>query len=85
MRYLKNKKKDRRYQNLSDMVFRLQLTYDEIIDILDYKYVPTDRLGYSLKPNVYQISDISNTLKIILPEYVKISIHIDEKKNIKLI
>ena len=81
---LERLKKYPRYQNLSDMVFRLQLTYDEIIDILDYKYIPTKRIGYSLKPNIYQISDINSTLKNILPDNVKISVDIDEK-NIKLI
>ena len=57
----------------------MQLTYDEIIDILDLKYIPTKRIGYSLKPNIYQISDINNTLKNILPDNMKISVTIDEK------
>ena len=70
------------YRHLEDMVYRLQLSYDEIIDILDLKYIPTKRIGYSLKPNIYQISDINNTLKNILPDNVKISVTIDEK-NIK--
>ena len=59
---LKNLEKDRSYQNLDDMVFRLQLTYDEIVDILDFKFIPTKRIGFSLKPNIYQISDINKTL-----------------------
>ena len=58
----------------------MQLTYDEIIDILDLKCVATKRIGYSLKPNIYKISDINNTLKNILPDNVKISVTIDEKK-----
>ena len=61
------------------MVNRLQLTYDEIIDILDPKHIPTKRTGYSLKPNIYQRSDINNTLKIILPDNAKISVTIVEK------
>ena len=51
------------YNDFEDMVYRYQLTYDEIINILDLKYVSTKRIGYSLKPNIYQISDINNTLK----------------------
>ena len=43
--------KDVKYNDLEDLVYRMQLTYDEIIDILDLKYVPTKRIGYSLKPN----------------------------------
>ena len=37
------------------------------------------RIGYSLKPNTYQISDINKTLQNILPDNMKISVTIDEK------
>ena len=57
----------------------MQLTYDEIIDILDLKYVPTKRIGYSLKPKINQIGDINKTLKNILPDNVKISVTINER------
>ena len=46
-----------------DMVYRFQLTYDEIINIKEFKYIPTKSIGYSLKPDIYQISNLSNTLK----------------------
>ena len=36
--------------------------------------------GYFLKPNIYQISDINVALKNILPDNVKISVTIDERK-----
>ena len=45
----------------------MQLTYDEIIDILDLKYIPTKRIGYSLELIIYQITDINITLKIFYP------------------
>ena len=67
------------HKHLEDMVYRLQINYDEIIKILNLKYIPSKRIGYSLKPNIYQISDINNALKNILPDNVKISITIDEK------
>ena len=57
----------------------MQLTYDEIIDILYLKYIPTERIGYSLKPDINQISDINNTLKHILPNNVEIIVTIDGK------
>ena len=57
----------------------MQLTYDEIIDLLDLKFIPTTRIGYSKKPNIYQTSDINNTLKNILPDNAEISVTIDEK------
>ena len=68
------------------MVYRLQLTYDEIIDILDSKYIPTKRTGYSLNPGFYEVVDLNNTLKYILPDNVKVSVTIDDvrlKSNIK--
>ena len=61
------------------MVYIYQLTYDEIIVILDQKYIPTERISYSLKPNIYQTSDINNTPIIILPDNVKLNVTIDEK------
>ena len=57
----------------------MQLISDEIKDISDLKFLPTRRLGYSLKPNKYQISDINKTLKNILHDNVKVSVTIDEK------
>ena len=69
-----------RYGNVEDLVHRMQLTYDEIIDILDLKYIPTKRTGFSLNPNINNVTDINNALKSILPDNVKISVIIDEKK-----
>ena len=40
----------------------MQLTYDEVIDILDLKFIPTKRIGYSIKPDIYQISEKSVTI-----------------------
>ena len=34
-----------KYNDLKDFVYRMQLTYDEIMDILDLKYIPTKRTG----------------------------------------
>ena len=33
------------YQALEDLVFRMQLTYDEIMDVLDIKHFPSERTG----------------------------------------
>ena len=49
------------YNDLEDLVYRMQLTYDEIRDILDLKYLPTKRMGYSLKPNIYNVVDLKTT------------------------
>ena len=43
------------YNDLEDLVYRMQLTYDEIIDVLNLKHTPTKRMGFSLKPNQYNV------------------------------
>ena len=72
--------KNVKYNDLEDLVYRFKLTYDEIMDILDLKYIPTKRTGYSIEPNIYNVVDLNKTLKNILPNNVKIDISIDERK-----
>ena len=65
----------------------MRLSYDEIMDILYLKYIPTKRTGYSLDPGIYEIIDLNNTLKHILPDNVKVNITIDDirlKSNLKI-
>ena len=65
----------------------MQLTYDEIIDVLDLKYISTERKGYSLNPGIYEIVDLNNTFKYILPDTIKVDITIDDirlKSNLKI-
>ena len=65
----------------------MQLTYNEVIDILDMKYIPTKRTANSLNPSIYEVVDLNNTLKYILPDNVKIDVTIDDvrlKSNLKI-
>ena len=65
----------------------MRLYYDEIMDILDLKYIPTKRTSYSLNPGIYEVVDLNNTLKHILPDNVKVNITIDDirlKSNLKI-
>ena len=76
-----------KYNDLEDLVYRMRLSYDEIMDILDLNYIPTKRTGYSLDQGIYEIIDINNTLKHILPDNVKVNITIDDirlKSNLKI-
>ena len=66
--------KKAKYNDLEDLVYRMKLTYDEIMDILDLKYISTKRIGFSLDPGIYEIVDLNNTLNHILPDNVKINI-----------
>ena len=75
-----------KYNDLKDLVYRMQLTYDKIIDILDLKYIPTKRKGYSLNPSIYEGVELNKTLKYILPNNVKVSVRLDDvtpKSNLK--
>ena len=67
-----------KYNDLEDLVHRMKLTHDETIDILDFKYIPTKRRGYSLNPSIYEIVDLNNTLKYILPDNVKVDVSFDD-------
>ena len=60
-----------KYNDLEDLVYRMQLTYEEIMDFLDLKYIPTKRTGNSLNPGIYEVVDLNNTSKHILPDNVK--------------
>ena len=76
-----------KYNDLEDLVYRMRLSYDEIMDILDLNYIPTKRTGYSLNPGIYEVVDLNNTLKHILPDNVKVNITIDDirlKSNLKI-
>ena len=79
--------KNAKYNDLEDLVYRMRLSYDEIMDILDLNYIPTKRTCYSLNPGIYEVVDLNNTLKHILPDNVKVNITIDDirlKSNLKI-
>ena len=60
------------------MVFEMESTYDEILEIMDVKYTPPSTLGYTLPPGVNEISDIALKLKSLFPIDVKVIITIDD-------
>ena len=70
--------KKAKYNDLEDLVYRIRLSFDEIMDILDLKYIPTKRTGCSLNPGIYEVNDLNKTLKHILPDNVKVNITIDD-------
>ena len=72
LEYLKKAK----YNDLEDLVYRMQLTFVEVRDILDLKYFPKKRTGFSLNPGIYEVVDLHKTLRHILPDNVKISVTI---------
>ena len=60
------------------MVYRIQLTFDEFIELLDVIYIPSKRVGFFLQPGMYEVTDTNKTLEHILPDNVKVTITIDD-------
>ena len=60
------------------MVYRVQLTYDEIIDKLDVEYFAGSTIGYTLPPGISEITDNNLILKSLLPNYEKVEFTFDD-------
>ena len=50
------------------MVFRMELTYHEIAEILDTKYNAATSTAYTIAPRINEISDYISMLKSLLPD-----------------
>ena len=46
--------KSANYHDIEDLVYRMELTYDEVMDVLDIKYFPTEKTDYTLQPRRYK-------------------------------
>ena len=66
--------KKSRCNDLQDLVYRFQLTYDEIIDKLDLTYIVGSTKRYTLPSGIYENTDNIFVLKSLLPKEVKINI-----------
>ena len=56
----------------------MSLIYDEIIALLDLKYIPSKRTGFSLYAGIYELSDLNQTINYVLPNKVKVNITNDD-------
>ena len=75
-----------KYKDPKDLVYRMQLTYDEIMSIKDLKYIPTKTTGYNLNPGIYEVLNLNDSLNFILRDNVKVGVTIDAvrlKSNLK--
>ena len=70
--------KNAKDNDFEDMVYRMQLTYDEIIDISNLKPFFHKIKSYSLNPGIYEITDVNKTLQCFLPVNVKVTKTIDD-------
>ena len=62
------------------MVYRMESAYDEIVDILDVRYIAGSTTGYTLPTGIYEITDINLILEPVLPNKVKVNITIDDTR-----
>ena len=66
----------------------MELTYNEIADVLDVEFIAGSTIGYTLPPGIYEIADNNSILKSILRNKVKVYFIIDVNKlktNLKLL
>ena len=63
-----------KYKDLEDMVYRMELTYDETVTFLDVKNIAGSTIVYTKPPGVYKITDINLMLKSALPKDLKVNI-----------
>ena len=60
------------------MVYRMELTYDEIVDILNVNFIAGSANGYTLTLGIYEISDINLLIKFLLLDEVKVKKKVDD-------
>ena len=59
------------YHDFEDLVYRMELTYNESKAILDIKKFPSEKTSYTPPSGFYEISDNNETLELFLPNFVK--------------
>ena len=62
------------------MVFRMELTYHEVAEILVTNYIDEKSTGYTFPPRTCERTDSNLKLKCLLPDEVKINFTIDDLK-----
>ena len=60
------------------MIYRMELTYHEIVLIWDVKYFTGSTIEYTLPPVTHEISDINLMLMSLLLDDVKVDITVDD-------
>ena len=60
------------------MVYRMELTWKEVLDILVEKYSAGSTIGYTLPPGFDEVSDVNLILKSLTQSKVKVTITIDD-------
>ena len=67
-----------KYKDLENFVFRMKITYDENVDILDVKFFAGSDIGYALSPRKFEISHFNLTKKSFFSNEAKVKININD-------
>ena len=67
-----------KYKDLEDKVYRLELTYDEIVDMLDVNYIAGSIIKNTSPVDIYEVNNINSMIKFLLHREVKLNITIDD-------
>ena len=70
--------KNLEYSDLEDMVFRMELTYHAVADILDTQYIDAETAGCTLPAGIYESNVIKLMLKSLLPVHKKVNFTFDD-------
>ena len=76
MNYLEKKGKVY-HKDLDDMVFRMGVTNDKIVEILDINHIAVSTKRYSLPPSIYEISDLNLKLTSLVSNELRVDIPVD--------
>ena len=57
--------------DLKGLVYRMGLSYGEIMDVLDIKHFPSKRTAYILPPGIYEITNINRSLEYLSSDFLK--------------
>ena len=52
--------KEARYKDLEDMVYRMVLTYDEIVYLSKLIYIPSEKVSFTIASGMYEASDLNS-------------------------
>ena len=58
----------------------MELTYEEIMDVIGLKRTSPTSVEYSLPPEIYKVSDVKLFLKSLLPDEVKVNVATDDNR-----
>ena len=51
------------------MVYRMQLTTEEIEYILDFQYIEAETINYEINPGIYEFNEIVNAFALKIAEH----------------